>query len=86
MPEPEQILTPQPDHFRVRVYDNCRDVAYFELPDYPRDDPQGCVGGQTIAIHDLLGDDYVGPKLNLDFDRDGRPVGIEVLYPFIDEA
>ena len=84
MPEHEQTLTPQPDHFRVRVYDNCRDTAYFELPDYPRENPAGCVG-KTVAIHQLLGDDYLGPTLNLDFDHNGRPIGIEVLYPIIDD-
>ena len=84
MSEPEQALTPLPDHFRVRVYDNCRDTAYFELPDFPRDNRRGCVG-KTIELHYLLGDDYTGPELNLDFDHNGRPIGIEVLYPIVDD-
>jgi len=66
-------------HFRVRVYDDSRTTAYFELRDFPRGDAKGCVG-KTVMLHQLLGDDYAGPSLNLDFDHDGRPIGIEVLY------
>ncbi|NNE01135.1 MAG: hypothetical protein HKN47_27790 [Pirellulaceae bacterium] len=72
------------EHFRVRVYNNSRTTAYFELRDFPRADPTGCVGN-TISLHQLLGDDYRGPSLNLDFDHGGRPIGIEVLYSMADD-
>ena len=65
--------------FHVRVYDNSRDTAYFELRDFPRDNPRGCVA-KTVMLHQLI-DDYDGPSLILDFDHVGRPIGIEVLYP-----
>ena len=83
MPEPEQSLTPLPDHFRVRVYDNDRDVAYIELRDHPHELVPG-IAVKSVALHRLLGDDYAGPALNLDFDEHGRPIGIEVLYPCSD--
>jgi hypothetical protein len=67
------------EHFRVRVHGNSNDAAYFELRDFPREASRGCVGN-TIALHQLLGDDYDGPALHLDFDHEGRPIGIEVLY------
>lgn len=66
--------------FRVRVHDNSDDTAYFELRDHPPENSRGCVCN-TIALHLLLGDDYAGPALNLDFDHQGSPIGIEVLYP-----
>ena len=80
----EQTPTPSPEHFRVRVYDNSRNAAYFELPEYPQDMSTGCVG-RTVAIHQLLGPDYIGPALNLDFDHNDRPIGIEVLYPYAED-
>ena len=68
------------EHFRVRVHDDSRDTAYFELRDHPHQLVSGCVA-KTVMLHQFLGDDYAGPSLNLDFDHDGRPIGIEVLYP-----
>lgn len=69
------------EHFRLRVYDNSRDTAYLELPPHPGLVP-GCVT-KTVMLHLLLEDyeNYLGPALNLDFDHDGRPIGIEILYP-----
>ena len=75
---------PESKHFRVRVYDDSDDTAYFELRDYPRENARGCVK-HTIALHELIGDHYSGPALNLDFDHEGKPIGIEVLYPLRDD-
>jgi hypothetical protein len=84
MPEADETLTPNPDHFRVRVYGNSRETAYLELPDHPHKLVSG-ITAKTVALHQLLGDDYNGPALNLDFDQNGRPIGIEILYPMSDD-
>ena len=52
------------------------DVAYVSLPDHP-----GVVPGvvkKTIRLWDLIGD-YKGPDLYLDFDKENRLIGIEIL-------
>ena len=52
------------------------DVAYVSLPDHP-----GVVYGavtKTLRLMDLVGD-YKGPDLHLDFDKENRLIGIEIL-------
>ena len=47
-------------HFRVRVYDNSSDTAYFELRDFPTGNARGCVA-KTGMMHQFLDKDYDGP-------------------------
>ena len=54
------------------------DVAYISLPDHPG---VGIVPGVTkkqLRLRDLVGD-YEGPDLYLDFDKENRLIGIEIL-------
>lgn len=54
------------------------DLAYISLPDHPG---VGVVGGVTkkqLRLRDLIGD-HGGPDLYLDFDKENRLIGIEIL-------
>lgn len=54
-------------------------AAYLELYDYPEKfDPHSA--GKTVCIFDVI-ENYLGPKLNLDFNSEGKLIGIEILYP-----
>jgi uncharacterized protein YuzE len=54
-------------------------VAYLELRDYPLIPTPG-VSKRTVNVHELI-ENYDGPSLFIDFDADGKAIGIEVLYP-----
>lgn len=51
------------------------DTAYVSLTDHRQS--AGSVA-RTVKVDDLL-PDYSGPRIHLDFDADGKLVGIEVL-------
>ena len=51
--------------------------AYIALPGHP----EGCVPGivgSTLSLDELI-NDYNGPRINLDFDKTSRLIGIEIL-------
>lgn len=52
-------------------------VAYLTLPDHPGRGVYGCVD-RTVELRDIIGD-YKGPDVNLDFDKEGVLIGIEIL-------
>jgi hypothetical protein len=54
-----------------------RDVAYISLPDHPGKGTPGIVVKQLRLIELCSG--YKGPDVYLDFDKENRLVGIEVL-------
>ena len=58
-------------------------ASYLELRDFPRDQPAGC-SARTVLIHQLI-EGYDGPALILDIDKNGRAIGIEILYPSGDD-
>lgn len=58
-------------------------AAYLELYDYP-EVPGPDSFGNTICVFDVI-ENYVGPKLNFDFNSKGKLIGIEILYPIDDE-
>lgn len=64
----------------LRQYPQSADTAYVELFDHPHSAETGGIVDRTISVHEMI-EDYNGPSLYLDLDRDGRPVGIEILYP-----
>lgn len=59
----------------VRLTGRDTDTAYIALPGH-RSEP-GIVG-KTIHLDNLV-TDYKGPNVNLDFDVEGRLIGIEIL-------
>jgi hypothetical protein len=50
--------------------------AYLYLPAHPGPDASGVVS-KTIRVRDLIGS-YEGEDVNLDFDSEGRLIGIDV--------
>ncbi len=52
-------------------------VAYLTLPDHPGKGTPGCVSYQK-RLADLI-DDYKGPDLYFDFDKNDRLIGVEIL-------
>jgi hypothetical protein len=62
---------------RVKMNGEDSDTAYIALPGYP-DQPQFGVVSKTISLDDVL-DSFRGPRINLDFNKDGVLIGIEIL-------
>ncbi len=62
---------------RVRVSGTESDTAYVALPGYPAE-PQSGVVAKTICLDDVI-KDFKGPRINLDFDREGLLIGVEIL-------
>ena len=63
---------------RLRQRDSEQGVAYLELWDHPHS--QAPVGIQrSVDIHTLI-DNYNGPRICLDLNGNGVPVGIEIVY------
>jgi hypothetical protein len=52
------------------------DVGYLTLPDHPGQGLAGAAVKQT-RLRDLI--DYAGPDLYLDFDINGKLIGVEIL-------
>ncbi|MEK6237042.1 MAG: DUF2283 domain-containing protein [Planctomycetales bacterium] len=65
----------------LRTYEDYHQ-SYVELADHPHE-LRHCVFN-TVRIHHLI-DDYDGPEIQIDFDENGRAVGIEILYSYADE-
>jgi hypothetical protein len=61
----------------LEVSPNDVSVAYISLPDHPGRGTSGAVVKQ-LRLLDLCGI-YKGPDIYLDFDKENRLVGIEVL-------
>jgi hypothetical protein len=57
---------------RAKVSGENGNAAYITLPRHPDKD-----FAKTVALDDLL--KYVGPRVHLDLDSEGRLIGIEVL-------
>lgn len=53
------------------------DVAYLSLPDHPEKGASDIVS-RTLRVRDLI-ENYKGPDLYLDFDKDDCCIGIEIL-------
>ena len=68
---------------RLKTYDGDYHTSYVELADHPHDLIAGVVT-KTVLIHNLI-DDYVGPSIGIDFDKNGKAIGIEILYSYDDE-
>lgn len=60
----------------LTVSDDDKNVAYLALPDHPGRGTPG-VTAQQRRLRDLM--PYSGPDLYLDFDKDGRLIGVEIL-------
>lgn len=61
----------------LKVSPGDRDVAYISLPDHPGKGTPGVVV-KTLRLIELCRE-YKGPDVYLDFDKDHRLIGIEVL-------
>lgn len=66
---------------RLRCYDGDYHQTYLELADHPHE-LTSCVI-RTVRIHNLI-ENYDGPGIAIDFDKDNRAVGIEILYPHLE--
>ena len=67
----------QEGKLRVKMRGMDSDTLYVFLPGYPAEPKCGIVT-KTICLDDILSN-FSGPRVNLDFDKTGQLVGIEVL-------
>ncbi len=58
-------------------------AAYLELHDHPHVPTRG-LSQRTVDVHELI-EDFSGPRISIDFNSQGLPVGIEILYPIDEE-
>jgi uncharacterized protein YuzE len=58
----------------LKISDDDEDVAYLTLPGHPK--TAGSVA-KTTRLLDLVA--YTGPDIYLDFDKDGKLIGVEIL-------
>lgn len=73
-------MTPEPNKgIRLRMYEESPGTAYVELWDHPHRIVGGIVK-RSVELHQIV-ENYDGPRLTLDFDGEGRPIGIEIIYP-----
>jgi uncharacterized protein YuzE len=61
----------------LKISQDDQDVAYISLPNHPGKEISGVVVKQLRLIE--LCEDYKGPDVYLDFDKDRRLIGIEIL-------
>jgi uncharacterized protein YuzE len=61
----------------LKVSEGDGNVAYVSLPDHPGKGTFGVVKN-TLRLREIYSD-YVGPDLLLDFDKERRLIGIEIL-------
>ncbi|WP_194207527.1 DUF2283 domain-containing protein [Superficieibacter sp. 1612_C1] len=54
------------------------DIAYLFLPKHPGKGTPGITAKQ-ISLHSII-NDYQGPEIILDFDKDGEIIGMEFLF------
>lgn len=66
-------------YLHLKTYEEDLSAAYLELADHPHELVSGLVK-RTVLVHQLI-PDYDGPSLAIDFDVNGKAVGIEILYP-----
>lgn len=64
-------------YFRFKISDGDPEVAYLSLPGHPRAVVPGIVKKQ-LSLSDLI-EGYVGPSVYLDFNEEGRLIGLEFL-------
>ena len=62
---------------RAKITGAESETAYIALPGYPSE-PQSGLIAKTISLDDIF-DELKGPRVNLDFNRDGVLIGIEIL-------
>jgi len=62
---------------RVRLVGDNAHTAYIALPGYPEEVAPHVVS-RTLNLYDLV-NTYSGPQVNLDFNREGVLIGIEIL-------
>ena len=58
----------------LKISDDDEDVAYLTLPGHPRTAESAV---KQTRLLDLVA--YTGPDIYLDFDKDGKLIGIEIL-------
>ena len=61
----------------LKVSDDDPDVAYLYLPDHPGNGVSNVVK-KNLRLGNLI-DGYKGPDVILDFDQNGKLIGIEIL-------
>ena len=52
------------------------ETVYVALPEYPKETVPGLVK-KSVSLDDIY--NYDGPRIQLDFDENGRLIGIEVI-------
>jgi len=62
---------------RVKVSGIQSGTAYISLPGCP-EEPQFGIVSRTICLDDVV-DNFKGPRVNLDFNKEGGLIGIEIL-------
>jgi hypothetical protein len=62
---------------RIRMKSTDPDSAYIYLPGNP-DPPQYGIVAKTLSLDDLIVD-FKGPRIHLDFNKEGVLIGIEIL-------
>ena len=62
---------------RLKMSNVDSDSAYVALPGYP-DEPMFGTVSRTICLDEVVGN-YKGPRINLDFYREGVLIGLEIL-------
>lgn len=61
---------------RIKMRSPDADTAYIALPGYPEQLTSGVVK-KSVSLDDIY--DYEGPRVQLDFDKEGKLIGIEVV-------
>jgi hypothetical protein len=61
---------------RVKTIGSDSHTAYIALPGHPRELIPGVVS-RTICLDDVI-EDFEGPRVQLDFDKNKRLIGIEI--------
>ncbi|MHC2067359.1 DUF2283 domain-containing protein [Bremerella sp. T1] len=73
-------MTKKPKKYlQLRTHEEGLSAAYLELADHPHELVSGLVK-KTVQVHQLI-PEYDGPGLAIDFDAEGKAIGIEILYP-----
>jgi len=62
---------------RLKMSNPNSDSAYVALPGYPKEPVFGTVS-RTICLDEVI-ENFKGPRINLDFDKEGVLIGIEIL-------
>lgn len=60
----------------TKIKVNKSETVYVALPDYPKEIVPGVVK-KSVSLDDIY--DYDGPRVQLDFDKEGRLIGVEVV-------